>query len=286
MRITSGLTILLLALSISSHAVSNQAVAVTLSSPASDTITATSSATSAAPFAIPAGTPLSVTLLDLCWNKRDSLHHQQIIANYLLTKPKLPNEYEIAWKTARLVYYIGNFGIGEKEFVKTKDGVTLFDYGVQAGKLAKTLNPKAVEGYYWYAINLGSYGLAKGILAAASNAKDGMAALGMARQLDPNYQWYGSSRILGRYYQELPRIFGGDSAKALALLIEAATKAPNFKNNWVFLGNYYLSKGEYGKALEACNTAYSMPAVADKYEELRYKNEAKKCAIKAHEKLN
>lgn len=237
-------------------------------------------------FAIPANAPLTIQLLDSCWSNREDTTNQKIIGDYLMTAPSVPNSYEAAWKTARLVYFIGNYGVGEKRFVNSDEGVTLFDYGAKAGLIAQGLNANGLEGYYWYAIDLGSYGLAKGVLAAASGAKDGMAALQKAKAIDASYQWYGSSRILGRYYQELPGMFGGSSDKALALIKASTDSAPKFKNNWVFLGQYYISVSQYDKALEACKTALSLPALDGKYEEMRYTSEARRCVSKAQSKLD
>lgn len=256
---------------------------------ATSTIPATAkvaAAPSSTAFSIPANAPLTAQLVDNCWNNREDTTNQKIIADYLMTAPAVPSNYETAWKTARLVYFIGNYGVGEKRFVNSDEGVTLFDYGAKAGLAAQALNANGLEGYYWYAIDLGSYGLAKGVLAAASGAKDGMAALQKAKAIDASYQWYGSSRILGRYYQELPGMFGGSSDKALALIKASTDSAPKFKNNWVFLGQYYISVSQYDKALDACKTALSLPAVDGKYEEMRYTAEAKRCISKAQSKLD
>ncbi len=248
--------------------------------------TLTTSTTMSSKFTIADNAPLTLDLLDKCWTNREDTVNQKTIADYLMTQPTLTKNYELAWKTARLVYFIGNYGVGEKRFVNSDEGVKLFDYGAKAGLTAQELNPNGIEGYYWYAIDLGSYGLAKGILASASGANDGMKALEKAKRIDPSYQWYGSSRILGRYYQELPGLFGGDSKKALALIKDSTDSAPKFKNNWVFLGQYYISNSEYDKALSACKTALSQAPLDGKYEEMRYTKEAKECVAKAQSKLD
>lgn len=237
-------------------------------------------------FSIADGAPLTLALLDKCWQNREDLTNQQIIANYLMTQPSIPQDYETAWKTARLVYFIGNYGVGENKFVSSSDGVALFNYGVSAAKIAKQLKPNRVEGNFWYAVDLGSYGLAKGVLASASNAKYGMAALKVAMSVDPGYQNYGASRILGRYYQELPGIFGGDADKAYKLISASVKSAPKFSNNWVFLGQFYLSSGQYANAVTACQKALNMTPQDGKYEELRYSKEAKQCIAKAQAKLS
>lgn len=236
-------------------------------------------------FSIPATNQLDVKFLDSAWSSRENLTNQKSIANYLLTNPIVPQDYEAAWKTARLVYFIGNYGYGEKSILKTADGVKLFDYGVSAAKIAIDLKPTAVEGQYWYAVDLGSYGLAKGVMASAKGAGPGMDALKKAIAIDPSYQNYGSSRILGRYYQELPGLMGGSNKKALALLMTATDNAPQFKNNWVFLGQYYLSVDEYQKALDSCQKALTLPSADGKYEDLRYTREATECVSTAQNKL-
>lgn len=237
-------------------------------------------------FTIGADEPLTKQLLDYAWINRENQVNQRVIADYLLTKPTVSSDYETAWKTARLVSFIGNYGIGERAFVTTSEGVMLFNYGVSAGKIAISAKPSGVEGQYWYAMDLGSYGLAKGILSAASNAKEGMNALRKVASIDPSYQWYGSSRILGRYYQELPGIFGGSDKKALELLTAATTSAPQFRNNWVFLGQYYISSGNYESALNVCQKALTLTNQDGKFEEIRYTREAQECVVKANAKLN
>ena len=233
-------------------------------------------------FTLSASTTLTEAVVDSCWANREDEDNQKIIADYLVKKPAVPNDYATAWKTARLVSFIGNFGVGQSRFVDTSAGVDLFDYGAKAGLQAQKLKPDAVEGYLWYASDLGSYGLAKGILAAASGAKPGMAALEKARKIDPSYEGYASQRILGRYYQELPGMFGGDTKKAEVLIKGAADNAPSYRNNWVFLGQYYISSGNYESANLACKKALALPETMGKYEEIRFTQEANACLKKAH----
>ena len=237
-------------------------------------------------FVINNSESLNVQLLDNAWKNREDLNNQKVIANYLLNKPVVPQDYETAWKTARLVSFIGNHGYGESLYAKKTAGVELFNYGVQAGKLAISLNPAAVEGYYWYAVDLGSYGLAKGIMAAASNAGAGMDALKKAIQLNPSYQNYGSNRILGRYYQELPGIMGGSNKKALTYFTSATDAAPDYPNNWLYLGQFYITTGDYQQAADACSKAIKIKDKDGKYEAQRTLREANECVAKAKTKLS
>lgn len=246
-------------------------------------------------FNIAKDSPLTAKLVDYAWANREDLNNQQIIADYLKSqyyskKPIIPKDYETAWKVSRLVYFIGNYGLGEKKFIADNrqaksDGSQLFNYGVSAGLAAMAINPKGVEGHYWYAVNLGSYGLVEGVLASARKAKDGIAALKTAISIDPSYQNYGSNRILGRYYQELPKLFGGDKDKALQLFQEATEKAPQYRNNWVFLGQYYLKTSNYVTAKSYCEKALDLPSQDGLYEEKRFTREANECVSSTKSKI-
>lgn len=244
------------------------------------------SASYAETLVIPDDQSLNAEFLDKAWANREDTANQKVIANYLLTKPTIPQNYEAAWKTARLVSFIGNYGYGETVYTAKSAGVPLFDYGVNAGKLAMQLNANGVEGYYWYAADLGSYGLAKGIMSAAGNAGKGMDALRKASQINPSYQNYGSSRILGRYYYELPGIMGGSNKKALTYLTEATEKAADYRNNWLYLGQFYLASNEYQQALDACTKAANTKDSDGKYENIRTLREANSCVKKAQAKLS
>ncbi len=240
---------------------------------------------------IDSNTKLSIKLLNLWWDNREDINNQKILINYFLIKndtSNLPQNYELLWKTARLIYFIGNYGEGKKIFIDSKNkdsAIIIFNYGAEVGKLASKLQPNSVEGHYWYAINLGSYGLAKGILASAMYAKSGMNSLKTANVIDSKYNWCGSSRILGRYNQELPYIIGGSSSLAKGLLLDAVDKCPTFNNNWLFLGNYYNSLKDYTNALASCNVAKKLKSLDGKYEDVRYQAEINECIALATQHL-
>ena len=224
--------------------------------------------------------PLTEKLLDDIWSKREDENNQKIIADYLITKPTIPNDYAIAWKVARLVCFIGNYGYGKPIFVG-KDGAKFFKYGIEAGEIATKINSTGKEGLYWKAVDMGSYGLAAGVIASAMKARPGMEALKKVMDIDITYDGYGAPRILGRYYQELPFLFGGSMSKAEELIKEATTSNPTYRNNWVFLGQYYLAKKNKVEAKAACEKVLTLPETVGKYEEMRYTEEARTCIAKA-----
>lgn len=232
-------------------------------------------------FSLDDNSPLSVKLLDYAWANREVIENQKIIASYLSGRHNIPKSYEIAWKTARLVYFIGNYGYGEAKYIDSEEGAQLFNYGVKAAKLAIELDSNGVEGYYWYSSCLYAYGRAKSVLATAAGADDSMPALRKAIAISPSYEGYGASRLLGIYYQEIPFLFGGSEDKSFELIKLATANAPQFRSNWVALGRYYYHFGYYESAIQICNKALALPDYEGKYEETRYIREAKECVDRA-----
>ncbi|MGY3803220.1 hypothetical protein ACWNT8_04035 [Pigmentibacter ruber] len=216
---------------------------------------------------------ISEKLLDSLWNNRENIDGENQIYLFLSKENTIPKDFNIAWKIARLVYYYGNFILidANSKIDKTK----LFKYGYEAGKIAKEIEPKKVEGYYWYAINLGSYGLSKGIFSALSNAKPGRDALLEAAKIDPKYQWCGPLRILGRYYQEVPGglISFGDKKIAEDYFTQAIQTCPEFRLNTMYLGILKKKAGDKTNALELFKKAQTLPEVDGKNEEKRYSKE-------------
>ncbi|WGL61525.1 hypothetical protein QEJ31_07965 [Pigmentibacter sp. JX0631] len=216
---------------------------------------------------------ISEKFLDSLWNNRENTDGENQIYLFLSKETPIPKEFNIAWKVARLVYFYGNFTLSEA--TPKLDKIKLFKYGYEAGKIAKELEPKKVEGYYWYAINLGSYGLSKGIFSALSNAKPGRDALLEAAKIDPKYQWCGPLRILGRYYQEVPGglISFGDKKIAEDYFNQAIQTCPEFRLNTMYLGILKKKSGDKTIALELFKKAQTLPEVDGKNEEKRYSKE-------------
>jgi len=217
---------------------------------------------------------LSISSLEHLWQERENPKKQSEILDFLQTYPKIEKNFEIDWRISRLVYYIGNFGIGKT--LPKSEQVKLFQYGYKSAEVAKALEPNRVEGYYWFATNLGSYGLAKGILSALSNAKEGRDALIEAAKIDPSYQWGGPYRILGRYYQEVPSVISfGDKKKALEYYEKALSIEPDFRLNLLYLGVLQKKLGNTQEALRLFESAEKKPDKDGRAEENRYKQELK-----------
>ncbi|KAB8030803.1 tetratricopeptide repeat protein [Fluviispira multicolorata] len=216
---------------------------------------------------------ISIKYLDSLWENRQNKEVEKEIVHLIKSAPSTPKDFEIAWRIGRLVYYGGNFITSSN--LTSENKVKIFKYGYSAGEIAKKLNPKRVEGFYWYAINLGSYGLEKGIFTALNNAKPGRDALIEAAKIDPKYHWAGPFRILGRYYQEVPGgiISFGDKKIAEEYFNKAIKTSPDYRLNTMYLGVLKQKIGDKNEALELYKKAQALPDVDGKTEELRYAKE-------------
>lgn len=232
-----------------------------------------------------AKTPPTVAVLDACWDGRETVANQKVITTYLEAEPKLASDYDINWRVARLVSFIGNYGYQYSEYTTSERGQKLFSYGAAAAQTAMSLKNNQVEGAFWYAVDLGSYDVAKGGSAGLSDRKKWLNAAQLAQTNDASYDYDGSNRMLAVYYQVLPGIFGGSDDKALAYLNEATTKAPTFNYNWIALGQYYLATKDYKKAITNCTKGLNMDNINGSYEGKKYKKDANKCISTAQDKL-
>ena len=210
---------------------------------------------------------LSITSLDNAWNNRETLEGQKIILAFIKKAIALPNDFEITWRISRLVYFIANFGLGES--LNNSEKMSIFEYGYKAGEIAKNLKKDRVEGYYWFAINLGKYSLAKSLFYALRTAPTARDALLQAAKLDPTYHWAGPYRILGQYYQKLPSTISfGDRKKAEEYYHKAIELAPKFRVNTTYLA---ARTQDTATELKLFEEAEKKPDLDGKIEEMRYK---------------
>ena len=201
------------------------------------------------------------------WEKRETKEGQKIIHTYIESQPRVPMNFEIAWKMSRLVNFSVLYGLGS--YAAKSDRENLLQYAFNAAGLAKQLEPNKVEGHYWYAVNLGAFGLEKGVTNVLKNAGQGRAALMQAIKINPKYHYAGAYRILGRYYKDLPSVISfGDKKVAEDYLKKANEIAPEYRLNKVYLGTLYLEMGQKKRAKEILLEAEKLPDIAGLEEEL------------------
>lgn len=119
--------------------------------------------------------------------------------------------YEAAWRLARLNYFLGAHTSDEGERERA------FDKGIEAARRAVKLREDQPEGHFWLGANLGGR--------AQQSALSGLAAINEIRAemekvigLDAGFQGGSAYMALGQVDLQAPRLFGGDSKRAVEIL--------------------------------------------------------------------
>ncbi|MEY3903206.1 MAG: hypothetical protein RL189_2512 [Pseudomonadota bacterium] len=212
----------------------------------------------------------NVKSLDAAWNVRHEMHAK--IVEFLKKKPALPEDYEVLWRLSRLSYYGGFFALPSGSVSTEK--MEIFQVGSEAGDKARKLASGRVEGHYWYAVTLGGWGIAKGILNALSAAKPMRDALTEAIKIDPKYHFAGPLRVRGRLYNKLPGVVSiGDNKLAMEDLKKAVSLAPESKLNHIYLSEVQSKIQSKADALKTLEFAKTLPDVVGVAEESAYRRD-------------
>jgi tetratricopeptide (TPR) repeat protein len=131
-----------------------------------------------------------------------------------------PGHFESAWKLARASYWLG----GHEEGQDARDGS--FKRGMRAARQAVATAPGRPEGHFWLAANMGGYAEAHGIRGGLRYRGAIRDELEKVLAMDPAYQQGSADRALGRWYFEVPGLFGGSDEKSEMHLRHALTYNP------------------------------------------------------------
>jgi len=131
-----------------------------------------------------------------------------------------PANYEAAWKLARLDYFLGSHSKDHAE----QDAA--FRDGIEAGKSAVLIQGNKADGHFWLGANYGG-SAEMSVLAGLSSVQDIRTEMEKVIELDESYQSGSAYLGLGQLYLKAPKVFGGDSKKA----VEYLEKGLRFGNN-------------------------------------------------------
>ncbi|HEX3187064.1 MAG TPA: TRAP transporter TatT component family protein [Pyrinomonadaceae bacterium] len=138
--------------------------------------------------------------------------------------------YEAAWKLARATFYVGDHTDNDTE----RDN--MFRDGTEAGKAAVKLQPDKPDGHFWLGANYGG-AAAHSTIANLSSFNDIKTQMEAVLKIDESYQGFSAYLGLGRLYLKAPRVFGGDTSKAIEYLEKGVKLSP--KNTQM---RYYLAE--------------------------------------------
>ena len=120
-------------------------------------------------------------------------------------------DFDAAWKLARARSWIGERG--------TRDGrKAQYEQGLAAARTAIALEPRRPEGHFWLAVNMGSLASVSPIRAGLKYRVPIRQSLEAVIRLEPAYNRGVAYCALGKYYLQVPWLFGGSKAKAETLL--------------------------------------------------------------------
>ncbi len=150
-----------------------------------------------------------------------------------------------------------------------------------------TKYPNRAEPKIWEAIIRAGYAGAMGglqsMFSAMPQMRKGRDLLLEAEKIDPNAMHGSIYTTLGSFYYMVPGGFigFGDDDKALAYLKKAIAMAPDDMDANYFMGDYWLHRKQYKKALPYFQKVLSLPDVPDRpiYSAGRKAEAAKKLAL-------
>jgi tetratricopeptide (TPR) repeat protein len=171
-------------------------------------------------------------------NLADAQQASQIWAERLARNP---NDFESAWKLARARYWLGGHTV-------EKDRKATLEAGIEAGRAAVRIAPNKPEGHFWIAANMGALAESFGLRQGLKYRGEIKSELETVLRLDPGFLQGSADRALGRWYNEVPRLFGGSNKESEAHLRKALTYNPQSTITLYFLAETLLDEGKKDEA--------------------------------------
>ena len=180
------------------------------------------------------------------------------------------NAFESAWKLARARYWLGSH-------VAEKDRKATLETGIEAGRAAARIAPDKPEGHFWIAANMGalaeSFGLRQGLKYRGQIKEE----LETVLRIDPAFLQGSADRALGRWYNEVPRLFGGSNKESEAHLRKSLTYNPNSTITLYFLAETLLDENKKSEARQTLQRVLDAPLDPDwAPEDRQFKDKARK----------
>src|SRR5580765_4159384 len=124
------------------------------------------------------------------------------------------NNFEAAWKLARVCYWLGGHAPQEERR-------SFLERGMTAAQQASVSKPERPEGHFWRAANMGTLAESFGMSAGLKYRKPVKTELETVLRIDPSFMEGSADRVLGRWYFRVPGLFGGRKAQAEAHLLSS-----------------------------------------------------------------
>ncbi|MCO4762630.1 MAG: hypothetical protein KC502_14050 [Myxococcales bacterium] len=104
-----------------------------------------------------------------------------------------------------------------------------------------TADKAAVPAMYWFATNLGKWGLAEGLTTILKYKDDIKAMMDRVETLHPTYFYHAPYRYFGVYWTKIP-VFRGDAEKSKAAFNKSIAGSPQYLATKVLMAERYATK--------------------------------------------
>jgi tetratricopeptide (TPR) repeat protein len=129
------------------------------------------------------------------------------------------DRYQWLWRRARACYFVGDNAPNAQK-------MPYFEKGIDAGQQAIALEPNAVEGHFWLAVNYRGVSELKGGLKALSTVKTIRSEMEIVLRLNDRYHDGGAYLALGEIDRQMPKFIGGNLDRAITRLEQGERVAP------------------------------------------------------------
>ena len=154
---------------------------------------------------------------------------------------KDPRNFEAAWKLSRVYYWLGGHA-------PQAERRSFLEKGITAAQQAIAAQPNRPEGHFWSAATMGTLAENAGLTTGLRYRKPVKTELEAVLRLDPSYMEGSADRVLGRWYDKVPGLFGGSKKEAEAHLRASLKYDPTSTVSHFFLAELLLDQGRRGEA--------------------------------------
>jgi tetratricopeptide (TPR) repeat protein len=163
-----------------------------------------------------------------------------------------PGDYELACKTARAHFYVG-------ETLPKRERAPHLKRGMVAARTAISLDPERADGYFWLGVNMGALANVSNPFTALRQLSAIREALQTSLARDPAFAKGGGFCALGKYYNAVPGLFGGDKKRSEALLRRCIAYDRASIVGHYYLGQTLAARGKTDEARAELGVAIDTP---------------------------
>jgi len=154
------------------------------------------------------------------------------------------------------------FLFGEERARTDEAKIAAYERARDLAKRATLLAPKNPDAHLWYAITLGTWSQAKGLLSEALGLRDLRKEVDTVLQLDPKN--VEAHIMAGSIARELPLVLGGDRKEAEEHFKTAQRLDPRLTGVRIELAQLYINLGRYAEARQELQAVLAERAPTDK----------------------